>query len=212
MTHVKEILFQTVSEYLNTTTIHGFAYVQKSRNVLERLSWCVIILGCISFSGLLIRQSLNEAEEHPIATTVELVPLTSVPFPAVPIDSDPNFNLWGFTQKLFNMLTFYEADNEEINDKSKQLKTDFSFVQHPINTWSLAGNPQILSPAKKISAHLRRGVFTQNINIETFIQMKSAKILTVEVKTVKTKLMTPFHKIGSKVPFRGDTLNAYNAG
>ena len=128
MTHVKEILFQTVSEYLNTTTIHGFAYVQKSRNVLERLSWCVIILGCISFSGLLIRQSLNEAEEHPIATTVELVPLTSVPFPAVTIDSDPNFNLWGFTQKLFNMLTFYEADNEEINDKSKQLKTDFSFV------------------------------------------------------------------------------------
>ena len=39
-----------------------------------------------------------------------------------------------------------------------------------------------------------------------------AKILTVEAKTVKTKMMMLFHKKGSKVPFRGNTLNAYNSG
>ena len=128
MAQLKEILFNTVSEYLKTTTIHGLAYVHKSQNVLERLTWSVIILGCISFSGLLIQQALNEAEEHPIATTVELVPLTSVPFPAVTIDSDPNFNLWGFTEKLFNTLTFYDPTNEVINEKSQPLKTDFAFV------------------------------------------------------------------------------------
>ena len=117
MAKLKEILVDTVSEYLKTTTIHALAYVHKSQNVLERLTWSVIILGCISFSGLLIQQALNEAEEHPIATTVELVPLTSVPFPAVTIDSDPNFNLWGFTEKLFNTLTFYDPTNEVINEK-----------------------------------------------------------------------------------------------
>ena len=39
-----------------------------------------------------------------------------------------------------------------------------------------------------------------------------AKNLTVEAKTVKTKIMTLFRKKGSKVPFRVDTLNAYNSG
>ena len=41
---------------------------------------------------------------------------------------------------------------------------------------------------------------------------KTAKILTVEAKTVKTKIMTPFRKKGSKVPFHGNFLKAYNSG
>ena len=38
-----------------------------------------------------------------------------------------------------------------------------------------------------------------------------AQIMTVDAKTVKTKIMTQFRKKGSKVPFCGDTLNAYNS-
>ena len=115
-------------DYLGTTTIHGLTYLMKSKNLLEKLLWSLIILGCMVFSGLLIHQALHEAQEHPISTTVELVPLTSVPFPAVTIDSDPNLNLWGFTQKMYNLLAFYSPENEGIEKQSKALKSDFAFV------------------------------------------------------------------------------------
>ena len=55
-------------------------------------------------------------------------------------------------------------------------------------------------------------ITTSSLEVHIYKKKKTVKILTVKVKTVKTKLMTPFHKIGSKVPFCGDTLNAYNAG
>ena len=73
MERLKEVLFQTVSEYFNTTTIHGFAYLLKSKSVIERLTWCIIIVSCMGFAGFLIQQALFESEEDPIATTVDLV-------------------------------------------------------------------------------------------------------------------------------------------
>ena len=128
MTNFKETLLEAIRNYFDTTTIHGFAILLKSKNVIESITWCLIIIMSISSDGFLIHQGLIEAEQDPIATTVDLIPLSSLPYPALTIDSDPAYNPWGFTQKMFNMLAFYGPGDEGIEIKSKSLKSEFSEV------------------------------------------------------------------------------------
>ena len=128
MERLKEVLFQTVSEYFNTTTIHGFAYLLKSKSVIERLTWCIIIVSCMGFAGFLIQQALFESEEDPIATTVDLVSVKNVPYPAVTINSDPSINPWGFTEKMYNSLVFYGQEDALVQDKASALRQDFGFI------------------------------------------------------------------------------------
>ena len=64
---------------------------------------------CFSLAGLLIWESIDEANRNPVLTTVETVPVKDVPFPAVTIDSgDPD--PWAPTERLFNAFTFESSD------------------------------------------------------------------------------------------------------
>ena len=111
----KETVSQSVNEYLESTTIHGFSYLSSSgRNVLVKFGWAIIISTCFTLAALLIQQSIEEATLNPVMTNVETIPIQQVPFPAITINSgEPDtFNPWGYPENIFNGLAF--MTNEEI--------------------------------------------------------------------------------------------------
>ena len=126
MARLRDILVQNASEYLSITSIHGLIYLHKSKNFFERSTWGLIIVSCILMSGVLIHKGLIEAEEDPIATTIEMISVKSIPFPAVTINSDGRLDPWGFSNKLFNTLAFFGQNNAKAESLSEKLRIDFN--------------------------------------------------------------------------------------
>ena len=106
------VIKENVITYLATTTIHGLRYLYDGRNCVEKFVWLIIILGCFTGCFNLIGQSLDEAAKEPILTTVETTEVQNVPFPAITIGGDANINEWGFVEKFFNFLAFYNVNQK----------------------------------------------------------------------------------------------------
>ena len=103
---LKETIVGNVSEYLESTTIHGFSYLSVGRNIIEKIVWAIIICTCFTLGALLIKQSIEEAHINPVMTNVETIAVSEVPFPAITVDSgDPD--PWGYAEKIFNGLAFF---------------------------------------------------------------------------------------------------------
>ena len=78
---LRQIISASIAEYLDSTTIHGLAYLIASRNIIEKLAWFGIILTCFTLAGLLISQGIEEAEENPIITSIETIPVQEIIVP-----------------------------------------------------------------------------------------------------------------------------------
>ena len=125
---------ENIITYLLTTTIHGLRYLHDGRNLFEKLIW-LIIIGA-SFSGAIwfIVHGLKEANEEPILTTLETTAVQNVPIPAITIGGSTNVNKWGFVEKFFNLLMFY-------NPKVIILHTQFSnhvFLNYELHEKAIA--------------------------------------------------------------------------
>ena len=113
---IKEKLGKSFAEYFESTTIHGFSYLRASKTLFEKLAWILIIGTCFTLAGLLIWQSVEEAHENPVLTTIETISVKKVPFPAVTVDSgDPD--PLGYAEKIFNQLAFDFAYRDPVLNK-----------------------------------------------------------------------------------------------
>ena len=74
-----------VKAYFETTSIHGLRYVNNSHGSLYRVFWVVNLLTAFVLLGILLRQTLDEAEANPTLTNLEEVPIDDVPAPAISI-------------------------------------------------------------------------------------------------------------------------------
>ena len=74
-----------INEYLGMTSIHGLRYLRDSRNIVEKVSWLIIISLSFGFCVHIIHSHFTENDNKPILTTVEMVSVQEVPFPAITI-------------------------------------------------------------------------------------------------------------------------------
>ena len=141
---------QNISEYFSETSIHGLRYLVDGKNILEKVCWSLVVMVSLYFAGSMILTSIEDNEKAPILTTIETISFEDVPFPAVTIAADERANPWGFVQKTFNMMEFYEPvdhkhkDLNELQQQSKFIleaiieKIDDGIVRNWINktvTW-----------------------------------------------------------------------------
>ena len=74
-----------INEYLGMTSIHGLRYLRDSRNIVEKVSWLIIISLSFGFCVHIIHSHFTENDNKPILTTVEMASVQEVPFPSVTI-------------------------------------------------------------------------------------------------------------------------------
>ena len=83
--HSKKRILPLITEYLETSTVHGLRYLAECRHIIEKLFWLVLIGGSFGYAWYIIEIFFIEANNDPILTTIESIPVRDVPFPAVTI-------------------------------------------------------------------------------------------------------------------------------
>ena len=127
--NLRQKFAESVRGYLESTTIHGFSYLGASKSVIERVAWVLIIGTCFALAWTLIVKNIKDANENPVLTTFENVPVKEVPFPSITIDggdTDP----WEPSAKALNNLAFDSYDTVRNGDfeNSEALKKIFTPV------------------------------------------------------------------------------------
>ena len=81
-----------LKEYLESSSIHGLAYIAGTRR-LVRLFWICTVAAGLSFAGYLIHDSVTGWAESPISTDIETFPIDRVKFPLVTVCPPKEFIL-----------------------------------------------------------------------------------------------------------------------
>ena len=128
-----ESLINTVKEYFNDTTVHGFRYVVNGRNRCEKIFWVILIVIGFIFSGIIINNSIWSWRNIPLQTTIEKVskPIQHFPFPAVTICNHdqlemPRRNRWMFAEQVLNWIDISSVNsNGTLSQAARKAEKDF---------------------------------------------------------------------------------------
>ena len=76
-----------MEEYLEATTLHGFAYLQRRNSSCARLFWSITILAGFTLASYFLYGSLIDWEENQTITTLQSIatPIQHVQFPTVTV-------------------------------------------------------------------------------------------------------------------------------
>ena len=180
--HTKNILIN----FLVTTPIHGFRYLHEGRSFLEKLIWMLVIGSSFGLSFLMIQANLMEAQSNPILTTIDTTEITNVPFPAITVASNKNVDPWGFSEKFFNALAFYDptdTSNPSVYEKSKDLRSRFDFLME--KTFGEMGKSLTYSSINWTLAEFKHyGMY----NSESFIRSNYDKLAKIATKLAAISL------------------------
>ena len=139
---LKQKMWQSVAEYFESTSIHGFSHLRASKTLLGRLLWILIIGSCFSLAALLICESIEEANDNPILTNIETISVQDIPFPAVTIKT-PEPNIWRHFAKILNGLAFDQV-RSELPEDNKLVEMISPIIDYGKSKNTKTNNPAIV--------------------------------------------------------------------
>ena len=113
---------ESVKNFLESSTIHGLAYIPTGRKFV-RLFWVLVVIAGFTGAGVIIHQSFQSWDESPVKTTIETHPRAEITFPKVTVCppkntyTDLNYDLM-MTQ---NMTVDKETRSKLANFANEQL-------------------------------------------------------------------------------------------
>ena len=75
---------ENVEDFLESSTIHGLAYIATGRNYI-RILWMSVVIAGFTGAGVMIHQAFQDWNESPVKTTIETLPITEITFPKVTV-------------------------------------------------------------------------------------------------------------------------------
>ena len=84
-----------VENYLEATTLHGFAYLQSSYSACVRIFWSIAVLAGFFLAAFFLQGQLSEWEKNQTITTLQSIatPIQKVQFPTVTVSTYRVFQL-----------------------------------------------------------------------------------------------------------------------
>ena len=104
--------------FLETSTIHGLAYISTSRKYVKSF-WILIVMGGFIGAGVLINQSFENWNESPVKTTIETLPITNLKFPKVTVCPPKNtYTNLNYDLMMVQNMTFARDSTHDFNTLS----------------------------------------------------------------------------------------------
>ena len=75
---------ENVRNFLESSTIHGLAYIATGRKYV-RLFWTLVVIAGFTGAGYMIHESFQSWNESPVKTTIETLPITELTLPKVTV-------------------------------------------------------------------------------------------------------------------------------
>ena len=76
---------QILKEFLETSTIHGLAYISNVPSKTGKALWLIIVIAGFCTAGFLINSSYEEWETTPVATSISTHPIANLSLPIITI-------------------------------------------------------------------------------------------------------------------------------
>ena len=131
---------ETVKTFLESSTIHGLAYIATGRKYV-RLFWILVVIAGFTGAGFLIHTSFQSWSESPVKTTIETHPIKQITFPKI-IVCPPKKT---YTAINYDLMTVKEMaiDNDTRHDLTKYA---YELLQDKVHE-------QIMSNMEKLVDH-----------------------------------------------------------
>jgi hypothetical protein len=101
------IMLATLRTYCDASSVHGFAYLTTKNHIVIRMAWLIALPSAFSICGYMIWTQVDEAAKNPVASNLQSVPASEVPFPTLTFSSNQQeTSLETFFERLFNRLPF----------------------------------------------------------------------------------------------------------
>ena len=114
-----------VREFLQSSTIHGLAYIGSDRSQV-RLFWLGVVIAGFTGAGIMINQSFCSWANSPISTTIETLPITEIDFPNVTVCPPRN----SFTSLNPDLVRASDSDFDE--EKRKELSDYVPYAAYDV--------------------------------------------------------------------------------
>ena len=119
-----------IRTYLESTTVHGFAYISTTQKYV-RLFWILTVITGFFGAGYLIKESFDGWEESPVKTTIETLPISEIKFPKVTVCPPKNT----FTELNYDLMM---TENMTLTDEMRDEM--FRYALEVINEDILSGS------------------------------------------------------------------------
>ena len=103
---------ENVTNFLESSTIHGLAYVATGRKYVK-LFWTLVVIAGFTGAGILINTSFQSWSESPVKTTIETLPITEITFPKVTVCPPKNT----FTDLNYDLMM---TENMTLDNDTRQ--------------------------------------------------------------------------------------------
>jgi hypothetical protein len=134
-----------LKEFLESSTIHGLAYISTSKNSLVRAAWIVTVLCAVSVAINLINNSYVEWEDDPVSTTVSTLPISFLALPNITIcPPDGSNTALNYDLMQASQVTLTTEDRFELLQEAKKIflldpYPDFlELMVAAVNPWNVA--------------------------------------------------------------------------
>ena len=151
-------MIHILEDFLDTTTIHGFTYLQGKHPAFCRTIWVslkitffysvpnllnlqilqmIIVAVAFSTAGILINAAFTQWEYNPTLTTLDTIaaPIDEIQFPTVTVCGDHVANTpdnWAALENLLNLVNFDCRSNENDCEGVENVRKDFEFLTEAI--------------------------------------------------------------------------------
>ena len=154
---------ENVTNFLESSTIHGLAYVATGRKNVK-LFWTLVVIVGFTGAGYMIYESFQSWADSPVKTTIETLPITEITFPKVTVCPPKNtFTDLNYDLKITENMTLNNDTRIELANYAMELLYD----QLHIN---------MLRNVSKLEEKDRyHNWYTVRIRIQTIISMRVNK-------------------------------------
>ena len=76
---------ESLKEFLESSTIHGLAYISSAPSLLSKAFWFLIVVTGFSLAFCLINSSYTDWQASPIATSITTHPISELDFPTITV-------------------------------------------------------------------------------------------------------------------------------
>jgi len=93
--------------FLQNSSIHGLRYLASSQGLLPRLVWLCMLIAAFGTCTYMIADSLKENAAHPVATSMDSMVMSELPFPAVSlVQNEQSVYTWQLAKHVLNHFSF----------------------------------------------------------------------------------------------------------
>ena len=116
-----------VRAFLESSTIHGLAYIPTTRRYV-RLLWILVVISGFTTAGFIIYASFQGWSENPVKTTIETLPIAKFTLPKVTVCppkhtyTDLNYDLI-----MTENMTLDDETSKELTNYAQELLYDYLY-------------------------------------------------------------------------------------